>query len=407
MNEQFITTSPRYGFVNVFTKLTEGQSEYQKQYLILANYMTAIRKMVLDTSDLPKKYHDDAQSCFDEIQKVVSRYSYSIGNQLKDIPENMLTSLTEITECFNEAIPAATRLSNQQGIDGDILAVKKAIRKSLNFVDNSIDDCITIIDNINKFCNGGGIDGTSLDDIATNAEQLVQIMAAGCKDYNQHIAYLQSLIDQLNGQVKSVTAAEIGVGIGVGVFLAIGGVAIGLMVSGGAGTPIVLAALGVMGVAVGAGLTAFGFGTSEIRKLQAEIAECGNQIDKDTAAIDQLNYLSQIFTKMKDSLGEVKNALFAIQQSWGDLFAKLSAMLVDIVQAKDDAAAEFWDRVATELEHISHVFEDDIITRIKAMYVSNLVVSLGNYNFSMSDEEWQKEYENAKKIDFVDFLRSA
>ena len=145
--------------MNVFTKLTEGQSEYQKQYLILANYMTAIRKMVLDTSDLPKKYHDDAQSCFDEIQKVVSRYSYSIGNQLKDIPENMLTSLTEITECFNEAIPAATRLSNQQGIDGDILAVKKAIRKSLNFVDNSIDDCITIIDNINKFCNGGGIDG--------------------------------------------------------------------------------------------------------------------------------------------------------------------------------------------------------------------------------------------------------
>ena len=82
-------------------------------------------------------------------------------------------------------------------------------------------------------------------------------------------------------------------------------------------------------------------------------------------------------------------------------------MLVDIVQAKDDAAAEFWDRVATELEHISHVFEDDIITRIKAMYVSNLVVSLGNYNFSMTDEEWQKEYENAKKIDFVDFLRSA
>ena len=245
MNEQFITTSPRYGFVNVFTKLTEGQSEYQKQYLILANYMTAIRKMVLDTSDLPKKYHDDAQSCFDEIQKVVSRYSYSIGNQLKDIPENMLTSLTEITECFNEAIPAATRLSNQQGIDGDILAVKKAIRKSLNFVDNSIDDCITIIDNINKFCNGGGIDGTSLDDIATNAEQLVRIMAAGCKDYNQHIAYLQSLIDQLNGQVKSVTAAEIGVGIGVGVFLAIGGVAIGLMVSGGAGTPIVFGFNGI------------------------------------------------------------------------------------------------------------------------------------------------------------------
>ena len=48
-----------------------------------------------------------------------------------------------------------------------------------------------------------------------------------------------------------------------------------------------------------------------------------------------------------------------------------------------------------------------IKVKVEAMDISNIVVSDATYDFTLSNEEVQKMYDQSEKIDFIRYLRTA
>ncbi|MBR0099563.1 MAG: hypothetical protein IJP90_07575 [Treponema sp.] len=383
------------------------QNDYKKQYIILANYMAGIRNTVLDTSDIPIEYQNDVKKCFDDIQEVVSIYARTIGTDLRDVPAAMLEDMEKITKLLPSAISAADRLYNKKGSEEDKNLISDVLDKSLSFAKKGLKDCGYIIENIDSFCKGKENGDSYLKDIEDNAKKIVETLAKSNELYEGEKAKIQEQIDKLNAQVKAITAAEVGTGVGVGVFLALGVFTIGLMVSGGAGAPLVGIAIGVMGVALAAGGVAFALGTSEIHKIEAAIEEYGKTMDSYTAKIYQVDLMSQTYSAMLDSLDAVKNALLAIQSAWKELMADLEELLKEVKNARTDSDNQVWDKASAELKNISDIFENTIKPQVQEMDISTIKVSDGKYDFAMTDEKLQSIYDQSKKIDFIRYLRTA
>ena len=389
------------------SRMSDAQSTYQKAYIVLANYMTGIRKTTLNTSYLPADKQSDAKQCYDAIQEVVSDYARTIGSDLKNVPTDMLNQMSKIINRLPNAIEAASRLNRGEGSQEDYAVVYKVLHDSLRFAKAGIENCEIMIDNVNTFINGKGNNDAYLKVIEDNANSLVKMMADSSKDYHSQIANLQKMIDDLNKEIRNLNNAEIGTGVGVGVFLALGVCVIGAMVTGGAGAPLITLAIGVMGVALAAGGIAFGFETSQVHKLQAMIDEYGKEIDVCNAAIFQLDLMSQSFSGMVNSLDEVKNALNTIKAAWEALETDMNELLDEVEQAENDYDSEVWDSVVSELNTITNIFNDKIKVKVEAMDISNIVVSDATYDFTLSNEEVQKMYDQSEKIDFVRYLRTA
>ena len=397
----------KYSFGSTLSRWGVTQSDYKKQYIILANYMAGIRNTVLDTSDIPAQYQNEVKKCFDSIQEVVSIYARTIGTDLRDVPSDMLKDMEEIIKLLPTAIAAADRLYNKTGSEDDKNTVSDVLDKSLAFARKGIEDCGLMVENIDAFCKGKGNSESYLKDIEENARTIVETLADSNKFYEDEKAKIQKQIDKLNAQIKSITTAEIGAGVGVGVFLALGVFTIGLMVSGGAGAPLVGIAIGVMGVALAAGGVAFGLGTSEIHKIEAEIEECGKTMDAYTAKIYQVDLMSQTYSAMLDSLDAVKNALLVIQGAWEELLKDLNELSTEVKNAKTDSDRQVWDNVSSELKSISDIFEKNIKPKVQEMDISTIKVSNGKYDFAMTNEKLQNVYDQSEKTDFIRYLRTA
>lgn len=131
-----------------FARLGQSGDAYQQAYLVLAKYMIDLTNATIDYASL------------------------------------------------TPAIEAAERLAGGSDCDDDVKAVNDFIKKAIRFAEDGITNCGYVIKNVDAFTKGNGKEAY-LKVIEDNATRLVQIMADSTKDYEQQVATVKALNDEL------------------------------------------------------------------------------------------------------------------------------------------------------------------------------------------------------------------
>ena len=388
-----------------FARLGQSGDAYQQAYLVLAKYMIDLTNATIDYASLPTAYQKEASQCFNTIKEVEGTYAQTLGNDLKRVPQQMMNDFMAMALLLTPAIEAAERLAGGSDCDDDVKAVNDFIKKAIRFAEDGITNCGYVIKNVDAFTKGNGKEAY-LKVIEDNATRLVQIMADSTKDYEQQVAAVKALIDELNGEIRNLSNAQLGTSLGVGVFLALAAFSIGAMIVGGAGAGLTLTAIGVTSIAVGAGATAIFSCSRRIKAIQEEIEKQSQQIDTLNAAILQFDLMSDQFSQMVTSLDDVRSALLVIQDSWSGLNDELTEMQTEVKQINRDKNKEQWQTVADELRATATVLSE-VQEHIKRLNEADLKVSVGAYNFDMSDDQLAAAYAEYNQVEFIEYLRTA
>lgn len=388
--------------------LSAEQNSYVQNYLTLAGFLVGLKNTVVSFSYIPADYRDDAQHYYDSIYNIVQIYADTLGYDLENIPCNMMSDLDKLDTQIGEAITAAQRLADKTSTDkrADKETINDAIDQAIYFVKKAANDLEVTIANLNSFYQGNkpeGEDGALLD-LENDINAFIDQLDASI-DYDRDAKEkTEKNIQELQHKIANSNKVLAGLGLtsGVSIFLAAGSVV--LAAATGSAAPLILAgALAfVAAVAIG-GIIGFSVFISEMQEKLNEEAKNLKDIDY---ALVQLDLMRSVYSGFVAQIGDVTSSVKAIKAEWLGLGKDLMAMRHAVNQASDDVDDKLWDEVVDDLTAISDATKE---TRqyIEKLDVSQVKVTDGDYNFTMSQAELQAVFDNSKKRKLSTYLMTA
>lgn len=400
-----IIFNPNYE--SVFATLNEGHTAYQKNYMVMAGFLVGLSRAKLDCLEyLPEEQAEQAKTLYKEIQTVIFDYSTKVGIQLQKLPPQIIVSLDNIIN--NNLIPALELGMKYLKVPiskDDEQKLTTYLTAAAQLSSNSAYFCGILRDNLNAFYNDNY--GTStMSTISYDLSSLVALLKSQSNDNQVQVQKLTAEIEELRSEVKKLSKAECASGISLGLTLFMGGSAVALLLASGAGAPLASIVGGVLAFtfAVGtAGIAGYG---KTISKLQEQITSDAKEISKCDAAIIQLDTVAKTFDGFIRTIPDVIESVKQMQIAWNVLTGMLNKT-VELINNAEGEIQNSIEKVCKQLDSYIIPLAKRSKDYVEDLDVSKLQVSIGNFNFAMSEEELKSEAAKAPTYDLVKFLLSA
>ena len=389
------TIAKRFGAVGV------EQNVYKECYTTLADFLIGLKNVELDYQYFPnREYVNEAKEYESRISKVLSDYASTMDYQLNNLPKNMAVALERTMGLIGPAIEAAGRMAK----DGTNIEDRQKIIIFLSdagaFAENYAELCSILVDNLKKFKSEG------LVELDEDMKKLIETVSGSSSTYKGLKKELQKQIDILKETVKDCTNGAIGAGVGTGLFLVLGAVAVIATIATAGATAPALVVLAAAGVPCLIGAAATGFLTYEAVAAQNQIKALTAAMSDCDVAIAQLDLYGQMYDGMIGQIDSVADAVETMGREWKMLADELEGLSKLVKDADDCTAGLKWAELEELLNSIDAAMRG-LETEINKVRIDETVVSKGSFSFEMTEEEMQKECAEAEQVSLRRYLLSA
>jgi predicted nucleic acid-binding Zn-ribbon protein len=343
----------------------------------------------LPTLQAPIPDWDIYQKAYLSAKSSAMAWVNTVLERLNTVPGNILGYNDTVLRLFNEAISDTNKLirdpSDQSAKDFLLKEINTAIRKMTFFSDELSD----VIKTLKSF----------KETLPQQAQDLQTIADAAMKDQraDEHqIMALRQKIEGANAEIKSLTAAIIGLAIADGAAITLGVIAVA------AAGPIGMITWIFLGVAVAVASVYIAIDAAKIKALKDQIEQDQKAMSAFTADVSALANTSCVFKQFADQAQSIEDNLQRIVNAWQALNSGLQAVESDLKDVSKDYTAEQWQKVKTDLEHA----QADWKTFISGVGQLNVKV-LGNtakLELGMNSEEVEKAVKSGETTDFIKYI---
>lgn len=140
--------------------------------------------------------------------------------------------------------------------------------------------------------------------------------------------------------------------------------------------------------------------------MQEQITSDAKEISKCDAAIIQLDTVAKTFDGFIRTIPDVIESVKQMQIAWNVLTGMLNKT-VELINNAEGEIQNSIEKVCKQLDSYIIPLAKRSKDYVEDLDVSKLQVSIGNFNFAMSEEELKSEAAKAPTYDLVKFLLSA
>ena len=295
---------------------------------VLSSNLPTLHQNPPDWDDFVNAYEKANSQSLDWVNNVMAR--------LLDVPDNVRNYNDAITQTLTNAKTQAHTLisdPSNKGALSTLHADLNNLTSQLGLITTFISGALTSLQNFKDV----------LPSIASELQTIANDSTKAAKADQQQIDKLNTDIDNLHSEIKSLTNSIIGLGIADGVALTLGVVATVAAFPVGALTWLVL------GPAIAVATTYIVLDAEKIKADKALIEQDEAEIKGLTADVSTLHILSKNFAAMSSETVAIEDNLQAILNEWQTLETDVSNAVTDIRTAIADSGSADFNGVVSEL----------------------------------------------------------
>lgn len=320
--------------------LAVKQQSYKQNVVAVNTLITSVLSSSLPTLNQNPPDWNEFVSAYEKADAGALTWVNNVMARLLNVPDDVKTYNNNITQLLANAKMQAQSL---EGDPGNKPALD-ALNADLNNLSSTFGLVVTFktgaLNAIKGFKDELPSMATSLQSIADNSTKAANADQA-------QIDKLNTDIDNLHNEIKSLTAALVGLGIADGIALTLGTVATIAAFPEGALVWFVL------GPVVAVATTYIAIDALKIKADKAAIEADEQQISGLTADVSTLHILSKNFAAMSNQTVEIESNLQAILLEWQALEADVNTAVGDLRSAISDSSSANFSAVVSDLEDAS------------------------------------------------------
>jgi phage host-nuclease inhibitor protein Gam len=316
--------------------LGQAQNTYKQDVVAVNTYLTSVLTSSLPTLNTNPPDWQSFVTAYEQADADALTWVNTVMARLLDVPAEVQNYNTIVSQLLQDAKTQATTLVSQPNNQTALLILDNdltALSTQLNIVVTFIAGAVTNIQNF----------GDKLPNMATQLQTIATLSANDANADKQKIATLNTAIQQLQSDIKSLTAAIIALSIADGIALTIGVVAtIALW-------PVGAVIWFVMGPAVAVATTYIALDAKQIVADKAAISADENAITGLTADVATLQILATNYSNLAGQSTVIQNDLQAILAEWQTLESEVNQAITDIRTAVADTSSENFTAVVNDV----------------------------------------------------------
>lgn len=316
--------------------LGQAQTTYKENVAIVNTFVNAVLTSQLPTLSSPPPDWEQFITLYEEADQDALRWVNGVMGRLLDVPEEVIGYNTTITQLLADAQGQAQALVASPSDAGALAALEAALQsltRQLALVTSFISGAVKAVENF----------GDVLPEMSTKLNQLAEksIKDAGVDEGK--IAAINAKIEELREEIKSLTAALVGLGIADGVALTLG-VAITI-----AAWPVGAIAWFVLGPVVVVATVCIAIDSEKIIADKDEIKAEQEAMSGPESDVAALKILSGHYAAMVAETETIEASLRAVLQAWQSLESDVATAVSDIGAAASDANSKAFQAVENDL----------------------------------------------------------
>ncbi len=277
----------------------------------------------------PPEWYGEFVAQFGIAKGHAMEWSDSLIKNMIDIPQTIVDSNTIINGKF-KAINQDLKDLQKDPTDQDVIDdLKRNLERIHDRVNDDLDSMNELIKDLKEFGDTLADDYNTLDSGIGQLNSAEQADEAEVKRLQQEIQNLQDEIKKYN---ELLTASEIG--IGVGIFVTLVGVVVGVA-TGGAGWAV--CAVGVIGV--GASITGTVLASEKIQADQLKIGQDAADLDAYNKDLVVLNTEITTLNQLVAANQAAQEALVNVTKLWQDMADSTKQLLDELDKAESDVTS--------------------------------------------------------------------
>jgi phage host-nuclease inhibitor protein Gam len=335
-----VTMALAYAIKKNAVSLAVKQQSYKQNVVAVNTLITSVLSSSLPTLNQNPPDWNEFVSAYEKADAGALTWVNNVMARLLNVPDDVKTYNNNITQLLANAKMQAQSL---EGDPGNKPALD-ALNADLNNLSSTFGLVVTFITGALNAIKG------FKDELPSMAASLQSIADNSTKAANADQAQIDKLntdIDNLHNEIKSLTAALVGLGIADGIALTLGTVATIAAFPEGALVWFVL------GPVVAVATTYIAIDALKIKADKAAIEADEQQISGLTADVSTLHILSKNFAAMSNQTVEIESNLQAILLEWQALEADVNTAVGDLRSAISDSSSANFSAVVSDLEDAS------------------------------------------------------
>ncbi|MGB1191953.1 MAG: hypothetical protein ACPG3T_03430 [Pseudomonadales bacterium] len=377
---------------NAFSKntlsLAVEQNAYKTNVIAVNTLITSVLSSKLPTLNTNPPDWNDFVSAYEKADADALTWVNNVMGRLLNVPDDVRSYNPTINLLLNDAKTQAQTLIKNPNNKIALSTLKtdlSNVSNKFNLVVAFISGALTAIQQFKDI----------LPDMATELQTIANKSSADAKADQAEIAKIQSDIDKLHDEIKSLTAALVALGIADAVALTLGTVATIAPWPEGALVWLVL------GPIVAVATTYIAIDGEKIVADKKAIEQDEAQITGLTADVATLHILSKNYSAMATQTDEIEANLKAILAEWQVLENDVNLAITDIKDAITDTSTADFGKVALDL--------DDAIAEWAATYKQagdlNITLNVNDapLTVGMSEADVKAATAKGKTTDIIEY----
>jgi hypothetical protein len=372
--------------------VSDEHSDYVQNYVAVCNYVKAADSSLLPTlsKSLPQVEWDKYTRNFIAAKKAAEAWTDEVVSRLERVPASIVSDNSMVLELFKSVINLCDELISDPS---DVFLKQKLKNKieidaipELNDLTGELDGVIHKLEVFNST-------------LPTQVEELKKIVDLAKNDEDvdtKKINELQSSIDEMKNEIKSLTAAIVGLAIADAVAIILSVVAIAAAGPFGAVTWI------FTGAAIAAATTFIVIDGMKIKSLKAKIEQTQKDMNDYTADVSALQLASQNFADLANQAALIEANLRYILTAWQSLKEDLEKVASEMTAADVDYSSEDWEAIKQDFQEAATLW-DAFIKHVK-VYEIPISGNTCQLESGMSSQEVSAAVKAGTNLNLMDYL---
>jgi FtsZ-binding cell division protein ZapB len=371
---------------------TDAHSDYVQNYIAICNYAMAASKSELPVLLRPPAYWEDYVKNLVGAKTAVQKWIERLMPSLIGLPQSLYVDEDNankiVLDLFHHAIDTCDALIKKPSSD-----LKDGLCAKIN---NSINNMQLLILEINGLVSGlESFNNTLLIEQAEKLQKIADLVKEDEKADNDKIQRLKDAIDEMKSEIKSLTAAIVGLAVADGAALVLSVIALS--------TGVGAIALIFTGAAIAVATTYIVIDSMKIKDLNAKIDEKRDELDDYSKDVSALVLTSQNFTELAEQANRIKTNLQSILNVWQSLDEDLKEVNAEIESSKIPYNSEDWQGVKQDFQEATTLW-NTFIDHARVCEIPAISGNTCQLKPGMSSQEIDNAVKAGTNLSLIEYL---
>lgn len=298
---------------------------YKSNVVMVNSLISSVLDSKLPTLTLPPNNWSEFCKTYIEAQSDALVWVNQVVARLDNVPQDVQSYHQDITNLFDDAISMVKCMVNNPERRSIYVSL---LNQDLTIIDNKLNMVFGFVKGtVDALVNFKNI----LPEMAQRLQNLADLASQEEKVDQQKIAELKKAIDELNNDIRGLTASIVGLGIADAAAISLGTLA--TIVAFPIGSVVWLFCAPAIAVAT----TFIILDSLKIKEDKAKIEASQREMDQRTQDVSTLHLLAQNYSELAKSAESVQDNLEQILDNWSELTGDFSESIKNVQEAALDA----------------------------------------------------------------------